>query len=134
MTVQVSGELTLTPDDFQTVHQGTRIGIKCLDWGRSGMSVIALVELLPSGKYAPPVALFAFGDSPNTPEELTHAAGGTAKWIKDVLVPQINEALRERFPPGGTSVPVGSIEDIDAQLGAVLRWAPQADGTLQVTA
>lgn len=133
MTVQTSGELTLTDDDFKTVHLGVEIGVKCFAWG-GGIPAISLVELMANGKYEATYVLFEFGDSPNTPEKLTRAAGGTAKWIEDVLAPKINEALVRRFPPDGTMPDAGSIEDIDAQLGAVLRWAPQADGTLQVTA
>ena len=133
MTVQVSGELTLTDKDFRITHRGVEIGVKCFAWG-GGIPAIAMVERMPNGKYEATDVLFEFGDTPNTPEELTRAAGGTAKWIEDVLAPKINEALVRRFPPDGTMPDAGSIEDIDAQLGAVLRWAPQADGTLQVRA
>ena len=133
MTVQVSGELTLTDKDFRITHRGVEIGVKCFAWG-GGIPAIAMVERMPNGKYEATDVLFEFGDTPNTPEELTRAAGGTAKWIEDVLAPKINEALVRRFPPDGTMPDAGSIEDIDAQLGVVLRWAPQADGTLQVIA
>ena len=131
MTVQTSGELTLTDDDFKTVHRGVEIGVKCFAWGGS-LPVIAMVERMSNGKYDATDILFAFSDTPNTPEELTRAAGGAAKWIEDVLAPKINEALGRRFPPDGTMPDAGSIEDIDAQLCAVLRWAPQADGGLEV--
>ena len=132
MTVQISGELTLTATDFKTTHRGVEIGVKCFAWG-GGIPAIAMVELMPNGKYAATDVLFEFGDTPNTPEELTRAAGGTEKWVKDILVPKINDSLLQRFPPNGTMPDVGSIEDIDYHLSVVLRWAPHADGTLQVT-
>lgn len=73
MTVQTSGELTLTDDDFKTVHRGVEIGVKCFAWGGS-LPVIAIVERMPSGEYVAGEVLFGFGDTPNTPEELTRAA------------------------------------------------------------
>lgn len=133
MTVHKSGELTLTGTDFKTVHRGVEIGVKCFAWG-GGIPAIAMVERMPNGKYEATSVLFEFSDSPYTPAELTAAAGGVVQWIKTVLLPKINAALASRFPPDGAPADAGSIEDIDAQLGAVLRWAPQADGTLQVTA
>lgn len=133
MTVQVSGELTLTDKDFRITHRGVEIGVKCFAWG-GGIPAIAMVERMPNGKYEATSVLFEFSDSPYTPAELTAAAGGVVQWIKTALMPRINAALAARFPPEAVNPEGGSIEDIDAQLGAVLRWAPQADGTLQVTA
>lgn len=132
MTVHKSGELAFTETDFRAVHRGVEIGVKCFAWG-GGLPAIAMVERMADGKYQATSVLFEFSDSPNTPAELTAAAGGVAQWIKTVLVPLINAALASRFPPEAVNPEGGSIEDIDAQLGAVLRWAPQADGTLRVT-
>lgn len=131
MTVHYSGEVTLTAADFKTVHKGVEIGVKCFAWDVT-MPAISMVERMPNGKYQPTSVIFEFSDSPNTTKELTAAAGGTVKWIKTVLLPRINAALLQRFPPSG-GVEAGTIEDIDANLGVALRWAPQADGTLQVT-
>ena len=131
MTVHYSGDLTLTDEDFKTVHRGVEIGVKCFAWG-GGIPAISLVELMPNGKYEATYVLFEFGDSPNTPEELTRAAGGTEAWIKSDLAPRINDALIQRFPPDGAVVDDGSIEDIDAALSKVLRWHPKTDGGLEV--
>jgi len=133
MTVQTSGELTLTDDDFKTVHRGVEIGVKCFAWG-GGIPAISLVELMANGKYEATYVLFEFGDSPNTPEELTRAAGGTEAWIKSMLAPRINDALIQRFPPDDQATSEGSIEDIDALLGVVLRWERGAGGILAVAA
>jgi hypothetical protein len=133
MTVHTAGPVTLTATDFKTVHKGTEIGIKCFAWDPT-MPSIFMVERAGDGTYKPTYSIFEFSDTPNTTKELIAAAGGTVKWIKDVLLPRINDALRQRFPPGSGGPEVGSIDDIDANLGAVLRWAPQADGTIQVTA
>lgn len=129
MTVHCSGDLTLTAADFTTVHRGVNIGIKCIAWAGS-LPVISVVERMGDTCQSTYI-VFEFGDTPNTPEELTAAAGGAEAWIADVLRPRINEALLQRFPPDAPIAP-GSIDDIDARLGAVLRWAPQPDGTLRV--
>lgn len=133
MSVHYSGDLKLTADDFKTVHRGVEIGVKCIAWDH-GIPVIGIVEHMPNGKYEVISLPFEFGDSPNTPEELTAAAGGTQAWIKNDLVPRINLLLALRFQPTGEPPKGGTIEDIDANLGAVLRWAPQPNGTLIVTA
>lgn len=131
MTVHYSGKLTLTADDFKTTHRGVEIGVKCIAWDGS-LPVISLVERMGS-EYQSTYLLFEFSDSPNTPEELVAAAGGTDAWLVDVLMPRINEALSQRFPVDeAPQDKPGSIEDIDARLGVALRWAPMADGTLQV--
>lgn len=133
MSVHYSGELKLDASDFKTVHKGIELGVKCIAWDH-GIPVIGIVEHMSNGKYEVISLPFEFGDSPNTPEELTAAAGGTQAWIKSDLLPRINFLLAIRFPPTGEPVPGGSIEDIDANLGAVLRWAPQPDGSLKVAA
>lgn len=132
MTVHTSGVLTLTASDFKTLHQGVEIGVKVIAWD-GGMPVISLVEKKATG-YESTYILYEFDDL-NVPEVITAKAGGTVAWIKTVLLPKINEALAMRFKAGTGGTPpvvVGSLADIDSQLGKVLAWAPQPDGTLRM--
>ena len=134
MSIHTAGTLAPTPDDFQTTHQGVPIMVKCIDWGNNGMPVIGLVEKKAGGWEV--INLLMEFDDVVTPEKSTAAAGGTAAWIKTVLLPRLNAALAVRFKAGGTVTPPagGSLADIDKQIGVLLRWAPQTDGTLKVTA
>lgn len=135
MTVHTSGVLTLTATDFKTVHQGVEIGVKVVAWTGS-MPVITLVEKKGT-LYEATYILFAFDDV-SLAKDVTVKAGGTVAWIKTVLLPKINEALLKRFPKTGTTTPptteAAALADIDAQLGKVLAWSPQADGTLRMVA
>lgn len=133
MTVHTQGTLTLTAADFKTVHNGVEIGVKIIAW-TGGMPVIAMVEKVGTAYEARQI-LYEFDDV-NVPEQVTAKAGGTVSWIRTVLLPAINAALKIRFPATGTTTTpvVGSLADIDSQLGKVLSWTPGANGTLTVVA
>jgi hypothetical protein len=132
MTIHTSGLLTLTPTDFKIIHRNVELGIKIIDWG-SGVPVISIVEKVGT-LYESKQILFEFDDV-NLPEVIVKAAGGTVPWIKTVLLPKINAALKARFLPVSSTTPInvpGSLADIDSQLGTVLKWVPMTDGTLTV--
>jgi hypothetical protein len=133
MTIHTGGALGVTAADFQTTHKGVAIAVKVIAWP-VGLPVISLLEKKAAG-WESTRLLYEFDDA-NTPITVTQKAGGTVSWIKTVLLAAINAALAERFKPdGAASFPMpGSLEDIDAQLGKVLAWAPQPDGTLRVVA
>lgn len=133
MTVHTSGVLALTASDFKTTHLGVEIGVKVVAW-TGIMPVVTMVEK-KGAVYEATHILYEFDDS-HLPEVVTAAAGGTVNWIKTVLLPRINTALAARFKPTGTTIPpttsAAALAEIDSQLGALLAWKPQVDGTLLV--
>lgn len=147
MTVHRSGALTVVAGDLQTTHRGAGVAIKLVDWGTGGSPFLALLYK-SAGGWAVKSLIEEFDDrSDGKPgyrfEMEAEQVGGLVNWIKQILLPKINAALRALFPPldDGAELPpppppaTGNVfDDLDALIIKTLRFAPQADGTLVVTA
>lgn len=138
MSVHREGTLTVVAGDLQTTHRGRTVALKMIDWGSSS-PVLALLEL--KGSVWVVVRIVEEFDDRNDGqsgyrfEMEAEKAGGVANYIKQILVPKVNAALLELFPPSAAPAPepTDRIAALDAAIIGALRWAPQADGTLRVT-
>lgn len=137
MAVHKEGALKPVTGDLQTTHRGANIALKMIDWG--SMPVLCLIEQ-KGAVWETFAIIYEFGDRTDGKRGYAHEAeieqmGSIGAWIRQVILPAVNAALADRFRPTGTvDVPSTGdpIADIDAAIIAALRWAPQADGTLQM--
>jgi hypothetical protein len=112
-----------------------QIAVKMIDWG-SGVPVLALIEK-KGAEWQTINVLYQFDDPTVAQmEAIAKVAGGLPSWVKTDLMPAINAALLERFPPSSVPVPGTSdiISLIDQTMLYSLRFVPQVDGTLRVEA
>lgn len=148
MAVHRSGALAPVAGDLQTTHQGVQIALKMVDWG-SGQPFLALLEKVGSAWQIVGLPIYEFADDHTgvggyafviEAAKLGVGNVGVAAWVKKVLVPLINAKLAVRFKPTSTppapppAQPADPIDNLDSVMIGMLKWAPQADGTLQVTA
>lgn len=148
MTVHRSGPIAVVAGDLQTTHRGTTIALKMIDWGGGGVPALHLVKRDGTAWTPVGAAIYEFYDDTTGVGGYAHLLeaqkmGGLLNWVKQVLIPKINAALLKMFPAldGGVIVapppPSGTgneIDELDALLIKTLKWAPQPDGTLKVTA
>jgi hypothetical protein len=136
MTVTTQGAISVGAGDFRTTHRGTEIAIKV----RSDFGCIVACEFVNGAWQGAQDLLFFDQDNIGTAESEIAKAGSAAMWVKTKLVPLINAWLAERFKPAAAPTPAPApipssdpYAQIDAAIYA-LRWMPQPDGTIKVTA
>jgi hypothetical protein len=128
---------TLVPDalrDLYTTHKGVPIAVKMIQWGDS-MAVLALIE--KKGTTWESIHVIYQFDDPTmaTLESIKNVSNGIKDWFVANVIPKINEALLMRFPADSVTPPVSTgdiIELVDQTMLSILRFEPQANGTIIV--
>jgi hypothetical protein len=143
MTVHRSGPIKPAADDLRIVHRGREVMLKIIDWGNTS-PFLAVCELKGTAWAADYIAVTFDDRSDGVPgmqyEKEIAEDGGVIQWIKKRIVPAINATLALMFLPSAEQPPTDpgdlpvTLDGIDRGLQAVIRWAPQPDGTLRVEA
>ena len=137
--IHTFGPLAPSPGDLQITHRGRVLALKIVAW--DGLTpTLSILERKggPTAHWTADYVAYAFDDrrdgAPGFQCDIEIAeAGGVDAWVRSRLVPAINEMLAMMFTPGPVA-PTGTLDAVDAVLQSILRWAPQADGTLRVEA
>lgn len=130
MAIQTgSGDLRIDPDDLQLTVRGKTIAVK--------VRVLDVPYVLgcikaPDGLWTSQAFLCdeTFINSGITPETEVAEYGSAREWVRQIVLPRLQDWLNTLFKPSGT--PLSALEQIAVEV-AGLRLQVQPDGTVKAS-
>lgn len=134
MSIQYGGsEIRIDSNDLQLLHRNTLIAIKVRVIGETPYIIGCIRQ--PSGAWESAALLDdeTFVNSGVTPETEIARVGSAKEWVRQVVLPRLQEWLNALFPAigGGGGGPT-ALEQIAAEVAGI-RLTVQSDGTVKAT-
>lgn len=129
MTLQVGNANTvdIKPEDLQVAYRGVTAAVKCVQVNES-FEILACIKKNDTWL----VSSKLYSDTLSSLELAVKKRGDAVSWVKDGLLPKINEWLGALFPPNKVAEVSAVAIEIDRAVSGI-RFIAHADGTLVAT-